>query len=241
MIMKEQVGNVKFLRTTTRMIVDEFLNYLDKLNEDGQLNHEKIVNSVDEESKMLEVDNRQNKLTVEDNFEANDSNDLMNLKASAITLLMRLNAKYEDSLNNPKNNYLTEEVRWLISFVRKQLILEVLNRRVGENLSDIESLSEHDLKQLRKSDDVTKVLLELVFDSVFKEILRLNTHDDFVKIVGKEKCVILKEKCSYKPYITKYVKFLQGVLLRESSVNKQLHEEERFQVECSSHRNSMLK
>lgn len=61
------------------------------------------------------------------------------LKDSIKELLIKLQAKYKEDLKNSTNNYISEEIRWLISFIRKQLVLEVFNRRIGndDNDSDI--------------------------------------------------------------------------------------------------------
>ena len=239
--MSDQIGNIKFISGSIKTILDEFLLYLKQLKDMDFLDpqeYEERKEEISQENENFEV---QQNLNADDNFEVENTEDLEKLKESISKLLERLDTRFKDLLKNAKDtSYLSEEIRWLVSFVRKQLILEVFHRRIGENISDIETLSPEDLKQIEKSDDVTKVLLELVFEPIFKDLSKFNAKKDFVKILGEEKCKVMMDKYSYKDYLLKYVKLLQSSLIRDSYMIKQIHEDEDYQEEWRERRNSIL-
>ena len=236
--MSDQIGNIAFIKGTIKIILDEFINYFKQLKNVTDLEEcEEHKDEISQEKANFEIQQELN----DENVDVDNTVDLEILKDSILKLLDRLDNRYKDLLKNAKDSsYLSEDIRWLISFVRKQLILEVFHRRIGENISDIETLSSEDLKQIEKSDDVTKVLLELIFEPVFKDLLKLSIKQDFVKILGEDKCNSLSDKYIYKGYLLKFIKLLQSSLIRDSYMVKQIHEDESYQDNWRKQRNSIL-
>lgn len=107
------------------------------------------------------------------------------LRGPILKLLEELEAKYREDMKNTKNNFLTDEIRWLISFLRKQLVLEVFKRRISDD--DDNELAESELAQFQKNDDICKVLLKLIFDPIIKDMQKLTLKSQFEKILGVDK------------------------------------------------------
>lgn len=114
---------------------------------------------------------------------ATDQNEC--LKGPILGLLVDLEAKYKEDMKNAKNNFLTDEIRWLISFLRKQLVLEVFKRRISDD--DDNELAENELDQFQKNDDICKVLLKLIFDPIIKDMQKLTLRSQFEKILGADR------------------------------------------------------
>ena len=159
------------------------------------------------------------------------------------TLLLKLKIKYEEDLKNSKNSYLSDEIRWLVSFIRKQLVLEIFKRRIGSDDNDIDTLTDDKLKQFKNSDDITKVLLELVFDVVIRELDDIRNKKDIERIIGKEK--IGREygnTDSIKHELDKYIKFFQSSMFRENLLNKSDNIILKFiKDDCKNARETILK
>ena len=139
-------------------------------------------------------------------------------------------------MKNLKSNFLTEEIRWLICFLRKQLALEVYKRRIKspedeykdknkklysdeDDEEDYDQIAEAELNNYKESDDIQKQMLKLVFSPIIKEVQRCVTYKDFSKILGRDEDMKpLEENHSYQTFITKYCKLLQAALFRDLSM-----------------------
>ena len=151
-------------------------------------------------------------------------------------LLKELENKYGEDMKNLKSNFLTEEIRWLICFLRKQLALEVYKRRIKspedeykdknkklysdeDDEEDYDQIAEAELNNYKESDDIQKQMLKLVFSPIIKEVQRCVTYKDFSKILGRDEDMKpLEENHSYQTFITKYCKLLQAALFRDLSM-----------------------
>ena len=144
-------------------------------------------------------------------------------KESIDSLMHKFKTKYEEDLKNSKSSYLSDEIRWLVSFMRKQLVLEIFKRRIGSDDNDIDTLTDAELEQFRNSDDITKVLLELVFDVVIKELDDVKSKKDIERIIGKEKAGKDNYNSNGKNVrheLEEFVKFFQSSMFRENLLNK---------------------
>ena len=107
--------------------------------------------------------------------------------------------------------------------MRKQLVLEIFKRRIGSDDNDIDTLTDAELEQFRNSDDITKVLLELVFDVVIKELDDVKSKKDIERIIGKEKAGKDNYNSNGKNVrheLEEFVKFFQSSMFRENLLNK---------------------
>jgi hypothetical protein len=71
-------------------------------------------------------------------------------------------------------------------------------------------MNETEIKYYRESDDISKVLLKLVFDPIIKDFQRMKFKKEFVNILGPDKCVVLRDEANYNSYVTTYCKFIQS-------------------------------
>lgn len=228
MVFDTQKGNRQFVRETVKVIVQEFVEYVNELHTKEEVkiefeeNEEQSEEEDKDESPVSEKTNKKSRIATKQ-FEDIISSDkyLDKIQKSVHTLLDKLEDKYKEDIKNTKNNYLSIEIRWLISFIRKQLVLEVFKRRIGNNENDIESLTKNEIEQFKNADDITKVLLEFIFDIVINEILKLKTKNDYEKIFSKrEMDDHFDETLPYKDYLTDYLNFFQSCLFRENFMIK---------------------
>lgn len=122
-------------------------------------------------------------------------------------------------MSNSNSNYITDEIRWLISFLRKQLVLEIFKRRCSNDSDSDEDneITESELLHFQKSDDISKVLLKLIFDPIIKDLQKLVTKKDLMKVLDARHCDILDDGATYKPYMSIFCKFVQSSMFKDPS------------------------
>lgn len=98
------------------------------------------------------------------------------------------------------------------------------------------------MEQYRNSDEITKVLLEFVFDIVIKELNKLNNKTDFQKILTKREMIFYNDTINYKDKLSDYIKFFQSSMFRENLINKASDETlSFFKIGCKESRNNILR
>jgi len=124
------------------------------------------------------------------------------LMNSIKTMLNKLKERYESSYG--KEWVLSSEIKWLISYLRKQLVIEVYRRRIGDGDAD--------------EADISKVLLKLIFDPIIKDVQKMKSKTDFAKVIGYDKLGILHDAANYSSYVTTFCKLFQSCMFREPSM-----------------------
>lgn len=214
MIYNIQECNRKFTKETTEIITTYFLNFMDRLKALNILVHKHIADNL---TIGKDIDNS----AEEDKDDFEDANEIEEscfqvLKEISSKMLKTLSEKY--NLSFGKGWVLSDEIRWLISFLRKQLVIEVFRRRVGREDEENLEMNENEKKYYEQADDISKVLLKFVFDPIIKDIQKLKFKKEFAKIIGSDRCDALKEEANYNSYVTTFWKFIQSWMLRDPSM-----------------------
>jgi hypothetical protein len=218
MIFNAQPSNKKFAQETIIIMAEHFIKFLKKLKTLKKLKHKKHKATPKDTDKVSNIETEENKILnkAEPEFDRDYSEYLYEFISS---MLVEMENKYM-AMSNSNNNFITDEIRWLISFLRKQLVLEIFKRRCSNDSDSDEDneITENELLHFQKSDDISKVLLKLIFDPIIKELQKFNTKTDLAKLLGARHCDILEDGATYKSYMGVFCKYVQSGMFKDPSM-----------------------